>query len=68
MISWISIRITYEVVPNRKIVFNYFFPISLVAPKFEWLIEPEGPNSVFTTISYLRAGNFLRKLFLDILN
>ncbi|UCE06283.1 MAG: SRPBCC family protein [bacterium] len=52
-----------EVVPNRKIVFKYSFPISLVAPKFEWLIEPKGSNSVFTAISYLRAGKFLRRVF-----
>ena len=51
-----------EVIPNKKIVFKYSFPISLVAPKFEWLIEPKGSNSIFTAISYLRAGNLLYKL------
>jgi len=51
-----------EVILNRKIVFKYSFPISLVAPKFEWLIEPKGSNSIFTAISYLRAGNLFYKL------
>lgn len=51
-----------EVIPNRKIVFKYSFPISLIAPKFEWLIEPKGSNSIFTAISYLRAGDLFYKL------
>jgi uncharacterized protein YndB with AHSA1/START domain len=51
-----------QVIPNRKIVFKYSLPISLVAPGFEWLIEPKGSNSTFTAISYLRAGDFVRKL------
>ena len=51
-----------EVIRNRKIVFKYSFPISLVAPKFEWLIEPKGLNSVFTAKSYLRAGDLFYKL------
>lgn len=46
-----------KVIPNRKIVFKYSFPISLVAPWFEWSIEPKGSNSVFTTRSYIRAGD-----------
>ena len=52
-----------EVIPNRKIVFNFAFPVSLVAPKFEWLIEPKGSTSVFTARSYLRAGEFYLKFF-----
>lgn len=51
-----------EVVKNRKIVFKYSFPISLVAPRFEWLIEPKGLSSVFTAKSYLRAGDLFYKL------
>lgn len=51
-----------EVIPNRKIVFKYSLPMSLVSPRFEWLIEPKGPNSVFTAKSYIRAGNLLYKL------
>lgn len=43
-----------EVVPNRKIVFKYSFPTSLISPGFEWLIEPKGSNSVFTALSYIR--------------
>ncbi len=52
-----------EVIPNRKIVFNFSFPVSLVAPKFEWLIEPKGSTSIFTARSYLRAGEFYLKFF-----
>jgi len=51
-----------EVIPNRKIVFKYSFPLSLVAPGFEWQIEPRGTGSVFTALSYVRAGDFSRML------
>ena len=51
-----------EVIKNRKIVFKYSFPISLVAPRFEWLIESKGMNSIFTAKSYLRAGDLFYKL------
>ena len=51
-----------EVIPNRKIVFKYSFPISMVAPWFEWLIEPRGSNSVFTARSCLRAEHLFRML------
>ena len=51
-----------EVIQNRKIVFKYSFPISLVAPRFEWLIVPKGLNSIFTAKSYLRAGDLFYKL------
>jgi uncharacterized protein YndB with AHSA1/START domain len=52
-----------EVVPYRKIMFRYAFPISLVAPGFSWHIEPKGRTSVFTARSYIRAGEFYFKLF-----
>ena len=51
-----------DVIKNRKIVFKYSFPISLVSPKFEWLIEPKGSTAVFTSMSYLRAGNLFYKI------
>ena len=51
-----------EVIQNRKIVFKYSFPISLVAPRFEWIIESKGMNSIFTAKSYLRAGDLFYKL------
>ncbi len=50
-----------EIVPNRKVVFKFPFPISLISPKLEWLIEPKGSNSVFTAILYVRAERFYRK-------
>ncbi len=51
-----------EVIPNRKIVFKYSFPLLLISPGFEWQIEPKGSNSVFTAISYIRCEKFMRKL------
>jgi uncharacterized protein YndB with AHSA1/START domain len=51
-----------EVVPYRKIVFRYSFPLSLVSPGFEWQIEPKGSSSVFTAISYVRAERIMRTL------
>ena len=49
-----------EAVPNRKISFKFPFPMSLVSPGFEWLIEPEGSNSVFTAVGYIRCIGFYR--------
>lgn len=49
-----------EVVPNRKIVFRYTFPLSLVSPGFEWLIEPKGSHSIFTALGYVRCMRFYR--------
>jgi hypothetical protein len=51
-----------EVIPYRKIIFKYAFPLSIVSPKFEWIIEPKEYCTVFTAISYLNAGDFFRKL------
>lgn len=51
-----------EVIPNQKIVFKYAFPMSIVAPKFEWLIEQKNDVTLFTAISYLRAGDLFYKL------
>lgn len=51
-----------EVIPNRKIVLEYSFPISLVAPKVVWLVDPKGTKIVFTAISYVRAGRLLFKI------
>ena len=52
-----------EIIPNRKIVFKWSFPVSLISPKVEWLIEPKGSHSVFTAITYMRAGHLWSKLF-----
>jgi hypothetical protein len=51
-----------EAVPNRKIVFALSLPISIMTPKFEWRIEPKGPASVFSAVTYVRAGDLLRKV------
>ena len=45
------------------IFYQSSFPISFVAPWFEWSIEPKGSISVFTARSYLRAGEFYLKYF-----
>ncbi len=52
-----------EVIPNRKIVFTFKLPVSLISPEIEWRIEPKGSNTVFTAISYIRAGHLFKKLF-----
>ncbi|MBM4241436.1 MAG: SRPBCC family protein [Euryarchaeota archaeon] len=51
-----------EVVPYRKIVFNHGFPISLASAGFELHIEPKDSNSVFTSVSYIRAEKLMRVL------
>ena len=52
-----------EVVPNRKIVFELSFPMSLVSPKFEWQIEPKDSHSVFIDITYMRFERFFRTFY-----
>ena len=52
-----------EIIPNRKIVFKWSYPVSLVSPKVEWLIEPKGQQTVFIAITYMRAGHLWSKLF-----
>jgi len=52
-----------EIIPNRKVVFTFKFPVSLISPKIEWRTETKGENTVFTAISYLRAGHLYKKLF-----
>ena len=52
-----------EIIPNRKIAFKFFYPVSLISPKIEWLIEPKDSNTVFTAITYMRAGHLYEKLF-----
>ncbi|UCH15603.1 MAG: SRPBCC family protein [Bacteroidales bacterium] len=52
-----------EIVPNRKIVFKFSFPVSIITPRIEWLIEPKGSVTVFTAITYMRLGKLYQKLF-----
>jgi uncharacterized protein YndB with AHSA1/START domain len=52
-----------EIIPNRKIVFKFAFPISLLSPKVEWQIEPKDSSCIFTAITYMRFGNFFQTLF-----
>jgi len=52
-----------EIIPNRKVVFTFKFPVSLISPEIEWRIEPKESTAVFTAISYIRAGHLYKKLF-----
>ena len=52
-----------EVIPKRKVVFKFTFPVSLISPEIEWRIEPKESGTVFTAISYIRAGYFYKKIF-----
>jgi len=52
-----------EIIPNRKIVFKWSYPVSLLSPKVEWLIEPKGNKTTFTAIIHMRAGHLFKKLF-----
>ncbi|KYK23810.1 hypothetical protein AYK24_00830 [Thermoplasmatales archaeon SG8-52-4] len=52
-----------EIVPNRKIVFKWSYPVSLLSPKVEWLIEPKGSHSIFIAVTHMRAGYLWKKLF-----
>ena len=51
-----------EIIPHRKIVFKFAFPISIVSPKVEWQIEPKNATCIFTAISYMRFGKFFQRL------
>ena len=52
-----------ESIPNRKITFKFFYPVSMISPKIEWLMQPKDTNTVFTAITYIRAGHLYKKLF-----
>ena len=52
-----------EIIPNRKVVFKFKFPVSLFSPEIEWRTETKGENTVFTAISYFRAGHLYKNLF-----
>ncbi len=52
-----------EVIPNKKVVFKFKFPVSLISPEIEWRTDTKGENTVFTAISFLRAGHLYKKLF-----
>jgi len=49
-----------EIIPNRKIVFKYSFPLSLASPGNEFQIEPKDSYSVFTAVGYVRCIRFYR--------
>ena len=51
-----------EAAPNRRIVFGLSFPISVLTPRFVWMIRPSEQGSVFTAVTYVRAGAFLHWL------
>jgi uncharacterized protein YndB with AHSA1/START domain len=52
-----------EIIPNRKIVFKFAFPISIVSPMVEWQIEPKGSSCIFTATTRMRFGSVFQKLF-----
>lgn len=52
-----------EVIPNRKIVFKWSYPVSILSPYVEWIIEPKGNITTFTAITHIRAGHLFKKLF-----
>ena len=52
-----------EIIPNRKFVFKFAFPISILSPRVEWRIEPKGSKCIFTAISYMRFTKFFQTLF-----
>ena len=52
-----------EIIPYRKIVIEFAFPISLVSPKIEWLIEPKNSTTVFSVITHMRLGKLFYRLF-----
>jgi len=49
-----------EIIENRKMVFKFGFPVSIVSPKVEWQIHPKGSSCVFTAITYMRFGKFFQ--------
>jgi len=52
-----------ETIPKRKIAIEFDFPISIVSPKVEWLIEPKDSVCIFTAITYMRFGVLYQRLF-----
>jgi hypothetical protein len=52
-----------KTISNRKITFGFKYPVSMLTPGIEWLIEPKGSKTIFTAITYFRAGHLFKKLF-----
>jgi uncharacterized protein YndB with AHSA1/START domain len=52
-----------EIIPNRKIVFKWSYPVSIVSPKVEWILEPIGNKTRFTAITHFRAGHLFKSVF-----
>ncbi|MFH1775516.1 MAG: SRPBCC family protein [Chloroflexota bacterium] len=52
-----------KVVPNRLIEYRPTFPLSLFAPKNQFIMEPKGKKGcVFTATGSFRAGPLFKKL------
>jgi len=54
-----------EIIPKRKITFKFDFPTSFMCPKIEWLIEPNGKDSIFTAVTYYKFGRLFLKFSKD---
>ena len=52
-----------EIAQYRKIVLQFSMPIALISPRVEWLLEPLNSKTVFTALTYVRAGYLLQKIF-----
>jgi hypothetical protein len=52
-----------DVTHNKRIAFRFRYPVSLITPGIEWLIKSKGKKSIFTAITYIRAGHFYKKIF-----
>ena len=52
-----------DIIKYRRITVKFAFPISLVSPKIEWLLEPKNSTTVFSAITHMRFGKLFSKLF-----
>ncbi len=42
-----------EIIPNRKVIFTFKYPVSILSPKIEWRTETKGENTVFYSVLFL---------------
>ncbi|MBN2041760.1 MAG: SRPBCC family protein [Spirochaetes bacterium] len=52
-----------ESIPQKKITFQFEFPISYINSKNEFIIKDEGSYSVFSGVTYLKFNKLFRKIF-----
>lgn len=52
-----------ESIPKEKITFEFDFPISMMNPKNEFIIQKDGEGTILTGVTYLKFNKVFRVIF-----